>query len=292
MAFSLATPGSAAPASKITLDPAFEASALAVDHGSGVVYVGGIYHGTTGASAEVLAYSAGVSGTPTPARTIAVANADFAQPLSMTVDSTGQLYVASVVGLTPTVTVFPASANGPATPVRSLAGASTGMYLPSAIAVDAAGNLYVSSIYPVVTPYGGSIVEFAPGALGNVPPKRSITSIDKIFNGVAVDSTGNVWAVEETDNNGVYSNPSLVEFDATASGAAVPMRTISGAATMLGTVGEVQVDSKNNVFVVEQSPSGGAALLGFGPNATGNVQPDYTLTPPALTSGSPQFDIR
>ena len=292
LAFNLATTGSAAPTSTITLASSFEATALAVDHSSGVIYVGGISHGNTSSDPQVLVYAAGVSGSATPTRTITVASADFAQPLSMTVDSTGKLYIASVVGITPTITVFPASATGAATPVRTIAGGSTGIYLPTALTVDSAGNLYVASLDPVVTPYGGSLIEFAPALQGNAPPTRAITSINTIFNGVAVDSTGNLWAVQETDNNGVISNPALVEFSSTATGAATPTRTISGAATLLGTVGEIQVDSKNNVYVAEQSPSGADALLGFGPYATGNVAPDLTITPPALTAGSPQFDIR
>ena len=292
LSFSLAGSGSAAPASTLSLAPNFEPSALAVDRTSGTIYVGGIVHGNSGSTAQIQAFTAGAAGAATPVRTITPASASFDQPQSMTVDNSGQLYVASVVGQTPTITVFGASANAAAAPVRTLGGGSTGIYLPSAITVDAAGNLYVASIDPVVTPYGGSIIEFAPNLQGNTPPTRSITSINTIFNGVGVDSAGNIWAVQETDNNGVFSSPAIVEFSSTASGAVSPIRSITGAATLLGTVGELQVDGGNNVYVVEQSPSGADALLGFGPSAKGNAPPDLALTPPALTTGAAQFAIR
>lgn len=284
--FPLGAGGTVTPNATVTLPASFSASAVAVDPNNGTVYVGG-QDNISGN--EVLVFPAGSN---TASRSITVQNLDFDQPMSMTVDNSGQLYVLSVLNITPTITVFAPNASGAASPVKSIGGVSTGIYLPTAITTDATGNIFVSDIDPILTPYAGSIIEFSSTATGNAPPVRAITSISSIFNGVAVDASGNIWAVQETDNNGTFSNAAIVMFAPGLKGQATPTRTITGSNTQLGTLGELQMDAKGNVYVANQTASGQDNLVGFGPGANGNIAPEVVITPQALTSGSAQFAIR
>lgn len=288
----LANSGSVSASGTISLPATFTASAVAVDQSSGTIYVGGV--DSNGNVSEVLAYSAGASGTAAPTRTITAQAGDFAQPLAMTVDSQGQLYIVSVVNITPTIAVFGASATGATAAVKSIAGGSTGIYIPTGIAVDTAGDIFVSDADPALTPFGGSILEFAATASGNAVPLGALTSTTQVFEGVAVDASGNIWSVQETESgSGVLSNPSIVEFAPGTTGASPKaLKTIAGSSTSLAIVGGIQVDAKDNVYVTQQLSSGGDELLGFGPAASGNVAPDLILTPPAVTQGLGQFAVR
>lgn len=301
--FSLSNTGAVTPSATLTLPASFAASAVAVDPSSGVLYVGGVDSVAT--TSEVLVYAAGSAGLATPSATITPSGSDFGEPLAMTVDKTGKLYVASVIpgaagaNDTPTVTVLAAGVSGAAVPLRTLAGAATGLYIPTGIAVDGSGNIYVSNVDTATTPYSGVIAEFTAAAAGNTAPTRAITNVKQMFNGVALDAQQNVYAVMETltvtNNQSTYSSPSIVEFATGTSGPAAPAKTISGTLTGLASAGGIQVDAAGNVYVVNQTTAnvaGSGGLLGFSPAAAGNQAPAVSITSSAITAGAGQFAIK
>lgn len=303
--FSLATGGTVTPSATLTMPANFAASAVAVDPTSGVIYVGGV--DTVALASEILVYPAGSAGVATPTATITPANKSFSEPLAMTVDKSGKLYVASVIpGVSggndvPTIAIFASGATGAATPARTIAGGSTGLYIPTGIAVDASGNLYVSNLDTATTVNSGVITEFGSSATGNAAPLRAITNVNQVFNGVAVDAQQNVYATLETVtiSNGqfAYSKPSVVEFATGASGPATPIRTISGTLTGLAAAGAVQVDSVGNLYVVNQTSGAGiggsvGGLLAFSPAASGNEAPAIAISSGTITASGGQFAIK
>jgi hypothetical protein len=75
-------------------------------------------------------------------------------------------------------------------------------------------------------------------------------------------------------NGDAFGNtPSVLVFSAGASGNAVPTRVIKGAATGLVSPGNLAVDSRGNIYVVN-----GANILKFSSTATGNVAPTAAIS--------------
>lgn len=257
-------------------------SGLAVD-GTGNLYVGGtISSNGPLASAKVLIYAPGASGTATPSRTIAGASTGLNVPgLSgidaLALDGSGNLYVSSYVNLGgilyPGVSVFSNTANGDVAPTKVIGGSATTIntFSPGQIAVDSANNIYTA---------GGSLAQansiliFSSNATGNVPPTSTIAGANTMIEdvvGIAVDSSGNIY-VANGNANGV-STPSIVVFSTGSTGNATPVRTIAGSETTMVAPGNLSVDSEGNVYVLDD-----LNVLKFGANATGNVAPSATIS--------------
>ena len=121
----------------------------------------------------VAVYAPGASGNVAPIRTISGSNTGLYQPTYDAVDSSGRIYVTNLG----TVTVYAAGANGNVAPIATIAGSKTGLAgnglsYAGGIAVDSSGLIYVTTGVRQLNP---SILVFAPGANGNVPPLRTIT---------------------------------------------------------------------------------------------------------------------
>lgn len=145
----------------------------------------------------------------TPSRSLTMGNSPTGidSPLSVVVDSTGNLYVANWGSNTIGVSVF---APGATTPSRNI---TAGINRVTLLAFDTAGNLYAGN-------YGGpsTITEYAPGGSTVVRTFGSTSGITSI-NGMAVDRFGNVYS-------GNYASTSTVtEF--TAASFASPVRTLT-----------------------------------------------------------------
>lgn len=178
------------------------------------------------------------------------------------------------------------------------------------VAFDSAGDLYVSAFLPE----GGRAVEvFKPGANGCVKPKRSISD----EGGLAIDSNNLLYVANSKmatidifaagsstleaqiggSNTGLVApstvaldgslniyvfdlqKTTLSEFAAGAHGNVAPIRTISGSNTGLSggngfSFGLAVSKTSGEIFV---SNPGSNAILGFAPNATGNVAPIQTI---------------
>jgi hypothetical protein len=293
--FSATSNGSSSPSSTLTLPPTFLATALATDS-SGQIYVGGDLIGLP----EVLVYAAGASGTATVARTI-VSGLDFnipapsitfGTPSSMTVDSTGNLYVMSNgVGI---VTEYSPTASGTAVPLRILQGTLTQIGItPVGIATGKAGNLYVAT-YSLTVP--GQIVVFDSTANGNVPPARVIagsnTGLNTLY-GMDTDASGNLYVI--TLSQDATTVGTIEEFGPAATGNATPIRIISGSNTGMVLIAGLHVDAVGNIyFSGTSSPTSSEPhIAAFSSTDTGNISPAISFNSTTWTQASSfQFGLK
>ena len=275
--------GTVSPTATLTGPANVVFSGLAVD-GTGNAYVGGEIFGTGGGSGgpplisiEILIYAPGASGSD-PTRTITSSSLQINQGgiNALTVDSSGNLYVSGVLAapnLGSGVAVFSPAASGDVVPIRTIGGSATTIIGLGAvpIAVDSADNIYISNA-DLLGPE--SILIFNSSANGNVPPTSTIggpaTTINSIA-GLALDSAGNIYVSNvPSDQNAL---PEILEFSAGSTGNVAPIRTISGSATTITSIGGLALDSAGNIYVLND-----LNLLKFAPNATGNVAPIATIT--------------
>lgn len=180
-----------------------------------------------------------------------------------------------------TVDEYTANQSGAVTPTATISmGSQT---VPTAVAGDASGNLYVGVSSNNGANSVGEILVFADAA---TTPSRTIT--------LAAPATGYMYWVSSmtTDSMGnlyvaAFGSPlltgltvsyvSILVYAPGATGAASPLRTISGAATMLkgggGGMAQMSMDSKDNLYVANGGGSPGTAVLMFQAGANGNVAP-------------------
>jgi hypothetical protein len=174
--------GSAAPTRTITNLPPTFSDGIAVDQ------AGQLYLSTPG---TISIFASNATGNAAPIRQIV--NATIGGTVA--VDSQGNIYTSTydLSASSASVSVFLPTASGNATPTREISGALTGLGTLTCLSVDPGGDLFVGSFVP--SSFGPStILEFAPGATGNVAPSQTLTSIgnESPF-GLAVDTMGNVY---------------------------------------------------------------------------------------------------
>lgn len=180
---------------------------------------------------------------------------------------------------------FPTTSNGTVSPTATLTGPAN---LPfGGLAVDGAGNAYVScEIFADPPSVSAEILVYAPGASGSNPTRTIISSSLQInrgaINALAVDSFGNLYV------SGVLAEQNFVSgvavFSPTASGDAVPIRTIGGSSTNIIGPGAVPiaVDSVGNLYISSADLESDSILI-FNSSANGNVPPTSTIGGPATT---------
>ena len=214
-----------------------------------------------------------------PTATITGATTGLAFPTAITLDSSGNIYVAnsgSQVGGADSITVFPAGSNGNAAPSSTISGASTGLAVPYGIAVDSGGNIYVANDGSTIG-VSDSVTVYAPGTSGNVAPGRTITGASTGLDspgGIAVDSSGNLYV---TNDGSLYGGAdSITVYAPGSNGNAVPSATLF--ALGLDTPAGIAVDSGGNLYV----SNGGSTDGDLGSVTV--YPPDNTL--PSATIGS------
>jgi hypothetical protein len=185
--------------------------------------------------------------------------------------SSADLYVANSSGAS--VTVYPPGAQGDATPSRTIAGSNTGFNSPEAVFADTVNNeLYVADFT------AKAILVFPLGASGNVAPTRTL--IDGPNSGInavrdmVVDTVHNELIVDSINNT-------IRVFSRTASGDAVPLRTISGANTLLNNPISIAFDPVADELFVDSYDVAGPSLPGilvFNRTDSGNVAPKRSIS--------------
>ncbi len=240
----------------------------------------------------------------------------FSRPYDVTLDSSGNRYVADTMAKA--VLVFAKGAKGNVAPARNISGANTGLINPTDVLVDAAGLVYVADGPP------WSIRIFAPGANGNVAPAAVITGPNTGLDvpaGMALDSASRLYVANRASNNVLVFQPgatgnvvplrvlagpstglddpiavvidaqdrlhvanqggeSVTRYPAWASGDTAPTRILAGAATGFSTLWDLALDSKQNLYVSSGGPvsSGDPSVAVFSPTAlSGNTAPTTRL---------------
>ena len=289
--FSRTATGTVSPLGTLT-GPAGVIFSSAVIDASGNLYVAGELPGGTSslAAAEVLIYAPGASGTAAPAQTIQLPGLFNNSIAGMDVDTAGNLYISSYVAIGsgpsgrvyPGLSVYAYSAAG-SKQSRVIAGDQTTILGDTEIAVDGPGNIYVA---------GGSyadgpqpILIFGPKATGNVAPDATIAGPNTtlyFIRGIATDVLGDIYVASLAQNTSGLGGPlsgipSILEFAPGAIGNVAPIRTITGSATGMGEIGNLEVDSSGNIYVLD-----GSSIHKFAPDAKGNVAPAATITSSAF----------
>lgn len=171
-------------------------------------------------------FAAGANGGAAPVRLISGASTLLNTASAITVDRTGDVYVANTLG--GNVLVFNSSATGNVAPTRLIAGTTTGITQPWGVAVDAVGNLFVTSSSKPAPASVAQILEFAATANGDVAPIKSLdVASPTVAAGIAVDATGKIHTLLANADTlelsvGVYAMG--------ASGTTAPAQTITASA--------------------------------------------------------------
>ena len=164
---------------------------------------------------------------------------------------------------------------------------------PSMIATDNSGQIYVVASSPSTLE---SILAYP---AGSPIPSRTINL--PLLNGspyliyaIAVDSAGLLYVEYDynlPDNTVSGENvPGVNIYSATASGTAIPARTITGSATGLTeAVNDMAVDSVGNIYVAENIPYS-TGIVVFSPTANGNVAPSRTISSSSYSLDSVAVD--
>ena len=201
---------------------------IALD-GLGKLYVTNSQYRSDGSCCypNVTVFAGGASGSAAPLTTITGSATGMNDPVAITRDASGTLYVAnaggSCCGTGNSITVYAPGAIGNAAPTATIVGNLTGLNRPAGLALDQRNNLYVANLG------GDSITVYAPGADGNASPTMTIAGSNTGLNGptgIALDAAGNLYVVNTTGN-------SITVYAAGARGNVAPIATIAGTSTGL-----------------------------------------------------------
>jgi hypothetical protein len=189
-----------------------------------------------GSSANsVTVYSRTASGNVAPVRTIAGPDTGLNTPGSVTLDlANGEIYVTSPV--LNAVQVFARTDSGDVAPKRMLVGAGTNLQGPWIAVPDPAHDeLYVTNSN------GNSVTVYPRTASGDTAPTRTIAGAATLMDtprGLSLNAATEELVVA---NFGTIANGSVTTFARTASGNATPLRSLSGDATFLHNLQDLDV---------------------------------------------------
>ena len=279
---------------------------LTVD-GSGNIYVADTYNHTIRkiAAGGVVSTVAGLAGTSGSADGFS-GNARFNYPSAVTVDSTGNLYVAdtnnfTIRKITPAGVVSTLAGLAGTSGISNGTGSDARFSSPEGVTVDGSGNLYVADTnnhtIRKITP-AGAVTTLAglAGTSGGGDGSGSVAQF-QYPSDLAVDSAGNLY-VADTDNNTVrkITPAGLVGTLAGLAGASGSTDGVGSIARMFYPTG-VALDGSGNVYVADTNnhtirkgivvalpqitmqPQGQTATAGanvtFTVQATGSPAPTY-----------------
>jgi len=197
-------------------------------------------------------------------------------------DANKRLYVSnfnsgSGVG---SVNVYASQATGNVLPIAQIGGSNTGISYARGVRVDSKGLVYLANVGPAPT-FVSSILVFAAGSSGNVPPISTISGPLTGLNfptGIALDGNGNI--VVANSGNGTITSYVL----ATATGNVAPSNTIGGPLTGLVSPTGLTLDAQRNIYVADSSTN---SISVFAANASGNVAPIRTISGSNTTLNTP-----
>jgi hypothetical protein len=197
--------------------PVQSSEGLAVDS-SGRLYVSDY------TAKAIYVFAAGATGNTAPIRTIAGSATGLTEPVGMSLDSHGHLYVAQLRNDTAPIEEFAANANGNAAPIATIGGNHTKLLGVQSVVLDKHDR--------IIVPNSGSVDIFAAGSQGNVAPTKIIkgsntTIVDPVTAGT--DPNASIYVTNTIDIQ--HAKYSLIVFDSNANGNVAPARIISGSHT-------------------------------------------------------------
>lgn len=215
---------------------------------------------------SVTVYTRTASGDVAPLRTITGASTTFVGPTAVVVDTAhNEMFVLDIRA----VDVFPINANGDVAPIRRISGANPAFTLATGLAYDPVNDeLYV------VDQSNETVSVFPRTANGNVAPTRLLTGaatgLVAPF-GVAVDTVHNEIAITNAPSPFSGLTASVTVYPRTASGNAVPLRTLAGGSTGLNVPEGIFIDTTHDeMLLVDHQTS---AIFVYSSTASGNTFP-------------------
>ena len=242
----------------------------------GNIYVANAGKGGGGQD-SITKYPAGSSGDAAPVAEIKGDNTKLFSPSGLTVDSSGNIYVANpglisyaanqkpMVQVADSITVYSPSSTGNTAPVRVISGALTRLSSVSGIAVDSSGYIYADS-RGVEGSQAAGILIFAPGSSGNVAPTMSLNGDCANLNTtgpIALDANANIY-VGDYDKIVFFVHDDLFS-QRTEPRCMDSAFQISGSQTGIKEITGISVDSVGDIFVTD---SDRIAYLPFNPAIT------------------------
>jgi len=220
--------------------------------------VAGDIYVTNATANSVTEYAKGASGDRQPIASITGALTQLSFPQGIALDANGRIYVANG-GSTPYITVYRAGANGDAAPSQTIYDA-TGFLSVAGLAVHA------TTIYIANTDFNFStqVSEYPTTANGIVVASAQIGGLTAPL-GVAVLDNGKIV---------VADGAAIKVFAATANGFPTPLRTISGANTLLNGPAGVAAGTAG-IYVAD---GGSPAVTVYAVDANGDAAPLRDIT--------------
>jgi hypothetical protein len=217
--------------------------------------------------ASLVEFEANATGNATPIAVISGSATGLGNATSVAVDSAGNVWAVDLMGGAK-VWEFHVGSHGNVAPIGELAGANTHITEAYGIWFDPAGHLFLGNVGTAPDP--DRLLEFAPGARGNVAPVANIaggnTGIDAPGD-VVTDAAGNSWSAD-------FDGSQLQKFAAGATGNVAPIATIKGSNTGLdmSTPFGIALDAAGHVFASNQNSSP-VSITEYSAGAKGNVAP-------------------
>ena len=178
--------------------------------------------------------------------------ASFDEPENIAVDSIGNVYVTDgnrkIRKITPAGVVTTLAGSG-VSGSEDGPGSAASFNYPNGVAVDSIGNVYVAEYYKIrkITPVGVVTTLAGSGVSGSDDGTGTAASFNSL-NGVAVDSTGNIYVADSRDNKIRKITPEGVVTTLAGSGVS-GSDDGTGAAASFNYPEGVAVDSSGNVYV-------------------------------------------
>jgi len=195
--------------------------------------------------------------TPGPATSV-----DLNRPSGVAVDAAGNLYIADsgyqqILKVTTGGTLSVVAGTGSYGAPTPGAATSSDLSFPSGIAVDSSGNLYIADsgankVLKVTS--DGTLSIFAGTGTSGLPTPGPATSSNLgTLNGIAVDSTGNVFITDSTNNliDKITPDGAL----SVVAGTGYPASPTAGpvADSELGSTTRVATDSAGNIYILDST---------------------------------------
>src|SRR3989441_8242464 len=183
------------------------------------------------------------------------------------------------------ILIYAAFTNGNTGPANTIIGAGTGLAGPSGITLNAAGQIFVANSS------ANSITVYPLGANGAAAPIRTISGALTLLDnpqGIALDAAGNLYVANAgatTSSITVYA-PGAGGAPGTPATNVAPIRTISGALTLLDKPQGVIVDATGILYVANAGAMSSSITVYASGAGGAPATPATNIAPTRTISGS------